>query len=55
MAEAMSDARPFNAGPEPGRRVPDFTLPDQHGRPRAFAGLCGPQGLVIVFHRSADW
>ncbi|HUA20953.1 MAG TPA: hypothetical protein VMB25_19530 [Bryobacteraceae bacterium] len=45
----------YAAGPEPGRRIPDFTLPDQNGQPRSLANLAGPNGLFLVFHRSADW
>lgn len=42
-------------GPQAGERVPEFALPDQHGRPRTLASLMGPKGLVLVFNRSADW
>jgi hypothetical protein len=42
-------------GPQVGAKVPDFTLPDQHGQPRTLASLMGPKGLVLVFNRSADW
>jgi hypothetical protein len=42
-------------GPQVGERVPDFTLNDQHGRPRALQSLSGPRGLMLVFFRSADW
>jgi hypothetical protein len=42
-------------GPRVGERVPDFTLPDQHGRQRTRASLMGPAGLMLVFFRSADW
>ena len=42
-------------GPEIGAAIPDFTLPDQHGAQRTFADLRGPNGLVLVFSRSADW
>jgi cytochrome oxidase Cu insertion factor (SCO1/SenC/PrrC family) len=42
-------------GPQVGDKVPDFTLPDQHGRPRSLASLMGEKGLVLVFYRSADW
>ena len=45
----------FTTGPEIGARVPDFTLPDQDGRPRALGDLKGPGGLLLVFYRSADW
>jgi peroxiredoxin len=42
-------------GPQVGDRVPDFTLVDQQGHPRSLASLMGPQGLMLVFFRSADW
>ena len=42
-------------GPQVGERVPDFSLPDQHGQPRTRESLNGPNGLVLVFNRSADW
>ncbi len=42
-------------GPQAGEKVPDFTLPDQHGQTRTLASLMGPKGLVLVFNRSADW
>ena len=42
-------------GPQIGERVPDFTLMDQHGRPRSLASLTGPKGMMLVFYRSADW
>jgi hypothetical protein len=42
-------------GPQVGQKVPDFTLPDQHGQPRRLASLMGEKGLVLVFYRSADW
>jgi hypothetical protein len=45
----------YATGPEPGQRVPDFTLPDQNGVLRSLADLAGPSGLLLVFHRSADW
>jgi hypothetical protein len=42
-------------GPPVGQKVPDFSLPDQTGRPRALTSLLGPRGAVLVFYRSADW
>ncbi len=32
---------------QPGDLIPPFLLPDQDERPRAFADLAGPQGLVL--------
>ena len=45
----------YATGPEPGQRIPDFALPDQHGALRSLTDLTGPNGLLLVFHRSADW
>lgn len=45
----------FTSGPEIGQPAPAFTLPDQDGKPRALADLTGPNGLLLVFFRSADW
>ena len=42
-------------GPNPGEKVPDFTLPDQSGQLRSLASLQGSKGLVLLFFRSADW
>ena len=42
-------------GPQVGSRVPDFTLTDQRGQSRTLASLLGPNGLMLVFFRSADW
>jgi len=53
----MADETPevTRLGPQVGDVVPDFTLPDQTGRERTLESLMGPQGLVLVFYRSADW
>jgi hypothetical protein len=51
--EAQNDG--FQTGPEIGTKVPQFTLPDQSGRMRSLPDLSGPNGLLLVFSRSADW
>jgi hypothetical protein len=45
----------YTSGPEPGERLPDFSLSDQYGQIRNVANLAGRNGLFLVFHRSADW
>jgi hypothetical protein len=45
----------YASGPEPGERIPNFALPDQAGLRRTIRDLTGPNGLFLVFHRSADW
>ena len=42
-------------GPQVGESVPDFALPDQHGRIRTLDSIMGEKGAMILFHRSADW
>ncbi|MGE0450462.1 MAG: redoxin domain-containing protein [Vicinamibacterales bacterium] len=50
---AMPDVR--SLGPQVGSKVPDFSLPDQHGETRTLRSLMGPKGMLLVFYRSADW
>ena len=38
-----------------GASAPEIRLKDQNGRERDRASLTGPNGLVLVFFRSADW
>jgi len=54
-APAPAAAPPAVHGPAVGERVPPFHALDQHGRDRDFSSLRGPDGLVLVFFRSADW
>ena len=42
-------------GPQVGERVPDFRLTDQHGNVQTLQSVMGPNGLMLVFYRSADW
>ena len=42
-------------GPQVGERVPDFSLPDQNGRMQNLQSTMGPNGAMLLFHRSADW
>jgi hypothetical protein len=53
FVEAQNDG--YRTGPEIGAKTPDFTLPDQTGRSRSLYDLTGPNGLLLVFSRSADW
>jgi hypothetical protein len=45
----------YATGPEAGERIPAFSLPDQSGESKSLPDLSGPNGLLLVFHRSADW
>ena len=42
-------------GPQVGDTVPAFSLADQNGQTRDLASLMGPNGLMLVFNRSATW
>ncbi|HVN91042.1 MAG TPA: hypothetical protein VMT61_14610 [Candidatus Binataceae bacterium] len=53
FVEAQNDG--FRTGPAVGEKIPDFTLPDQHGAMRSLCDLSGPNGLLLVFSRSAGW
>ena len=46
---------PTTLGPAVGQSLPAFEAQDQDGRRRDFASLRGPEGLMLVFFRSADW
>jgi len=42
-------------GPQVGGRIADFQLQDQNGKVWTRDSLMGPNGLMLVFSRSADW
>ena len=42
-------------GPQVGEQVPDFQLPDQFGQLHNLDSIMGPNGAMLLFHRSADW
>ena len=42
-------------GPQVGERVPAFSLPDQNGQIQTRESILGPNGAILLFHRSADW
>jgi peroxiredoxin len=42
-------------GPPVGAKIPGFTASDQNGQPHTLESLMGPAGVMLVFHRSADW
>ncbi len=53
MASAQSEH--IETGPEVGERIPAFQAVDQNGKTRSFDDLKGPNGLLLLFYRSADW
>jgi len=52
---SVSTSQTFPTGPAIGDRFPDFTLPDQHGKPIHFATARGSKRAMVVVHRSAAW
>ena len=42
-------------GPQIGDQVPEFRLPDQNGQTHSLDSIMGPNGAMLLFHRSADW
>ena len=42
-------------GPKVGAAIPEFSAADQFGRTHTLSSIAGPQGLMLVFFRSADW
>ena len=42
-------------GPQVGEYVPNFNLPDQNGQVQTLDSIMGPNGAMLLFHRSADW
>lgn len=37
--------------PRVGEKAPEFSLPDQNGKPVALADLLSPKGAVLIFYR----
>jgi hypothetical protein len=52
---AEVQAQTLKTGPAIGETIPAFQLPDPSGETRNFESLRGPKGLLLLFHRSADW
>lgn len=46
---------PMTLGPGVGQMLPAFEAKDSTGAARTFDSLKGPNGLVLIFFRSADW
>ncbi len=58
VREAMETRTPIDVaalGPQIGERVPAFSLPDQNGQVHTLESILGPNGAMLLFHRSADW
>jgi hypothetical protein len=46
---------PMNLGPAVGQSLIAFEAKDQNGNLRTLDSLKGPNGLALLFFRSADW
>jgi len=56
LAEGVSAQEPKTpSGPAVGEALPAFAAVDQDGVERDFRSLTGREGLLLLFHRSADW
>lgn len=42
-------------GPQVGESIPAFSLPDQNSQLQSLDSIKGPNGTMLLFHRSADW
>ena len=54
-AQSRESVDVASLGPQIGERVPDFNLPDQSGQVHSLDSIMGPNGVMLVFFRSADW
>ena len=54
-AAPKSQPPKITTGPEVGKKAPHFEVVDHHGQTQTFQSLSGPNGLLLLFHRSADW
>jgi len=55
LAVSALAAKPEDKAIAVGAQAPAFSAPDQNGAVQSFDTLKGANGLVLLFHRSADW
>ena len=55
LTDIPAGSRGMVSGPEIGERIPDFSAYDQNGNLVGLGDVMGPNGAMVVFHRSADW
>lgn len=51
----MPETDDFPTGPEVGTALPDFSLPDQHGRTVTFSEARNGGQALVVFIRATEW
>ena len=54
LTDIPTGSRGMVSGPEIGERIPDFEAYDQNGNLSTLDDVMGPNGAMVVFHRSAD-
>ena len=52
---AASGTPKLRSGPNVGDTIPAFSGVDHNGKQQSFESLRGPNGLLLLFTRSADW
>jgi len=55
LTDIPAGSRGMVSGPEIGESIPDFSAYDQNGNLVGLSDVMGPNGAMVVFHRSADW
>ena len=55
LTDIPEGSRGMVSGPDVGQRIPDFSAYDQNGNRISLQDVMGPNGAMVVFHRSADW
>jgi hypothetical protein len=45
----------FLTGPGIKEKIPEFSLPDQHGKIKNLNEIIGKNGAILNFYRSASW
>jgi hypothetical protein len=55
LATALSLAAQNLPGVSAGKPAPPFRARDQFAKEQTLSSLMGPNGLVLLFFRSADW
>lgn len=55
LTEIPPGSQGMVSGPAVGETLPDFEAYDQNGNLVSLDDAMGPNGAIVVFHRSADW
>ena len=55
LAQTRTAIEVASLGPQVGDLVPNFRLTDQNGTLQTLESIAGPNGTMLLFHRSADW